>query len=128
MSIPPASKGQCYPQREGNTAIPFIDGEKAMKRIFNKIKRAKSKVWLTMCFVDINFKIPSFEESIIEMISKVSQKKNMDFRVLAWRSKVSSGDFEGTKDDFELLEKNNCKAKNIMLSSKIPPGGSRLTN
>ena len=111
MSIPPASEGQCYPQREGNIAIPYIDGEEAMKRIFDMILKAQSKVWLTMCFVDINFKIPSFEESIIEMISKVSQKKPMDFRVLAWRSKVSSGDFEGTKDDFELLEKNNCKAK-----------------
>ncbi len=111
MSIPPASEEPCYPQRGGNTAIPYIDGEESMKHIFNKIKRAKSKVWLTMSFVDINFKIPSFKKSIIEMISKVSQKKNMDFRVLAWRSKVSSGDFEGTKDDFELLEKNKCKAK-----------------
>ncbi|MCK4826806.1 phosphatidylserine/phosphatidylglycerophosphate/cardiolipin synthase family protein, partial [bacterium] len=111
MSIPPVSEGQCYPQREGNTAIPYIDGEEAMKRIFDMILRAQSKVWLTMCFVDIHFKIPFFKKSIINMISEVSQKKNMDFRVLAWRSKVSSGDFEGTKDDFELLEKNNCKAK-----------------
>lgn len=111
MSIPPASKGQCYSQRKGNTAIPYIDGEEAMKRIFDMILKARSKVWLTMCFVDIHFKIPFFKKSIIDMISEVSQKKNMDFRVLAWRSKVSSGDFEGTKDDFELLEKNNCKAK-----------------
>lgn len=111
MSIPPVSEKPCYPRRKGNTAIPYIDGEEAMNRIFDMILRAQSKVWLTMCFVDIKFKIPFFDKSIINMISEVSRKKNMDFRILAWRSKLSSGDFEGTKDDFEFLEKNDCKAK-----------------
>lgn len=111
MAIPPVPKELCYPQREGNTAIPYIDGEESMKRIFEVISGAESQVWMTMCFVDVNFKIPSFDKSIIEIISEVSQKEGIDFRVLAWRSKVSSGDFGGTKDDFELLEKHNCKAK-----------------
>ena len=111
MSIQPAEKPPCYPRREGNTAIPYIDGEKAMERIFNAILNAQSKVWLTMCFVDVHFKIPSFNKSIIEIISEVSQKENMDLRVLAWRSKVKSGDFAGTKKDFKLLKELDCKAK-----------------
>lgn len=113
MPIPSASASEkpCYPQREGNIAIPYIDGEKAMKRIFNAILNAQSKVWLTMCFVNIDFVIPSLAESIIEIISEVSQKENMDFRVLAWRSKVIRGDFEGTKKDFKILKDHNCKAK-----------------
>lgn len=82
-----------------------------MERIFNAILNAQSKVWLTMCFVDVHFKIPSFNKSIIEIISEVSQKENMDLRILAWRSKATSGDFEGTKKDFKLLKKLECKAK-----------------
>ncbi len=118
MSIPPVSTKtestkteSCYPQREGNTAIPYIDGEKAMKRIFNKILEAESKVWLTVCFVDIDFRIPSFDRSIIEIISEVSRKENLDFRILAWRSKMTKGDFEGTKKDFDKLKDLNCNAK-----------------
>ncbi|MHC4190230.1 MAG: phospholipase D-like domain-containing protein [Planctomycetota bacterium] len=111
MSIQPAKKPPCYPRRKGNTAIPYIDGEEAMERIFNTILNAQTKVWLTMCFVDIHFKIPSFNKSIIELISEVSQKQNMDLRVLAWRSKVKSGDFAGTKKDFRILKDHNCKAK-----------------
>ncbi len=111
MSIPPALIKPCYPQREGNTAIPYIDGEVAMERIFTEILRARSKVWLTMCFVDINFKIPSINKSIIDIISEVSQKEDLDFRVLAWRSKTINGDFEGTKKDFKKLKELNCKAK-----------------
>jgi phosphatidylserine/phosphatidylglycerophosphate/cardiolipin synthase-like enzyme len=82
-----------------------------MDRIFNAILNAQSKVWLTMCFVDVHFKIPSFNKSIIEIISEVSQKENMDLRVLAWRSKVKSGEFAGTKKDFKLLKELDCKAK-----------------
>jgi len=111
MSIQPAEKPPCYPRREGNTAIPYIDGEKAMERIFNAILNAQSKVWLTMCFVDVHFKIPSFNKSIIEIITEVSQNANMDLRVLAWRSKVKSGDFAGTQKDFKLLKELDCKAK-----------------
>ncbi|MHC4110941.1 MAG: phospholipase D-like domain-containing protein [Planctomycetota bacterium] len=111
MSIQPKEKSQCYPRREGNTAIPYIDGVKAMERIFDAILNAKSKVWLTMCFVDICFKIQPFDKSIIKIISEVSQKENMDLRVLAWRSKMTSDEFAGTKDDFELLREHGCKAK-----------------
>jgi len=111
MSILPAKEPPCYPLREGNIAIPYIDGKKAMERIFHAILDAQSSVWLTMCYVNIHYKIPTFNKSIIEIISEVSQKKNMDFRVLAWRSKAIGGDFEGTRKDFKLLKNLNCKAK-----------------
>ena len=84
MPIPSAKEPPCYPLRQGNIAIPYIDGEKAMERIFNAILNAQSKVWLTTCFVNVHFKIPSFDKSIIKIISEVSQKENMDFRVPAW--------------------------------------------
>ncbi len=111
MPIQPVEKEPCYPRRGGNKAIPYIDGEKAMNRIFNAILNAQSNVWLTMCFVDVHFKIPSFDKSIIEIISDVSQKENMDLRVLAWRSKLKSGDFAGTNKDFKILKDLDCKAK-----------------
>ncbi|MHC4489473.1 MAG: phospholipase D-like domain-containing protein, partial [Planctomycetota bacterium] len=119
MAILPASIEPCYPQRGGNIAITYIDGEKAMKRIFNVILNSQAKVWLTMCFVDIHFKIPPFNKSIIEIISKVSQKENMDLRVLAWRSKIESGDFAGTKKDFKILKELDCKAKIRWDSNKL---------
>ncbi len=111
MPIPSASQAPCYPQREGNIAIPYIDGQEAMRHIFNAILKAQAKVWLTMCYVDIDFIIPSFDNKIIKIVSEVSQKENMDFKVLAWRSKAIRGDFEGTKEDFERLKGLNCKAK-----------------
>ena len=119
MPIPPASKKPCYPQREGNTVIPYIDGEKAMQRIFDAIVNAQSKVWLTMCFVDVNHVIPSFTKSIIEIISDISHNQNIDVRVLAWRSKAKGGDFAGTKEDFKILKKLNCKAKFRWDSNKL---------
>ncbi|GAH76704.1 unnamed protein product, partial [marine sediment metagenome] len=119
MPIKPAEKPPCYPLREGNIAIPYIDGNEAMERIFNAIINAQSNVWLTMCFVNIHFKIPSFNKKIIEIISGVSQKKNMDLRVLAWRSKVKSGDFAGTKKDFDTLQEFNCKTKIRWDSNKL---------
>ena len=118
MAIPSASEKPCYPQREGNVAIPYIDGEKAMKKIFEAILNAQSKVWLTMCFVDIDFVIPSMEKDIITIISDVS-RKNIDVRVLAWRSIVKSGDFAGTKKDFKILKKLDCKAKFRWDSNKL---------
>jgi len=118
MTIRSASKRPCYPQREGNIAIPYIDGEKAMKKIFNEILNAQSKVWLTMCFVDIDCVIPSLNKSIITIISDVSHK-NIDVRVLAWRSAVKSGDFAGTQKDFKILKKLNCKAKFRWDSNKL---------
>jgi len=111
MTIPPASKQPCYPQRDGNTAIPYIDGERAFERIFNTILEATSKVWLTMCFVDIHFEIPSIHQCIIDILAEISQKNNIDVRVLAWRSNVKSGDFHGTESDFIKLKSLNCKAK-----------------
>jgi len=111
MSILPAKESPCYPQREGNIAIPYIDGEEAMDHIFNAILNAKSSVWLTMCYAKIHFKIPSLNKSIIEIISEVSQKENVDLRILAWRSKAIKGDFEGTKKEFKMLRNLNCKAK-----------------
>lgn len=119
MPIPSASIGSCYPQREGNIAIPYIDGEKAMQRIFGAIVNAQSKVWLTMCFVDVNYVIPSFNKSIMEIISDISHNQNVDVRVLAWRSKVKSGDFAGTKNDFKVLKNLNCKAKFRWDSNKL---------
>ncbi len=119
MPIPPSKDPPCYPLRQGNIAIPYIDGEKAMERIFNAILNAQSKVWLTTCFVNVHFKIPSFDKSIIKIISEVSQKQNIDFRVLAWRSKVIGGDFEGTNKDFKILKSLNCKAKIRWDSNKI---------
>jgi phosphatidylserine/phosphatidylglycerophosphate/cardiolipin synthase-like enzyme len=111
MSILPAKKTPCYPLREGNIAIPYIDGKDAMDSIFNAILNANSSVWLTMCYAKIHFKIPSLNKSIIEIISEVSQKENMDLRILAWRSKAIKGDFEGTKKEFKILKNLNCKAK-----------------
>jgi len=119
MPIPSASQIPCYPQREGNIAIPYIDGEEAMRHIFNAILNAQSNVWLTMCYADINFRILSFNKSIIEIISEVSQKENMDFRILAWRSKTIKGDFEGTKEDFGRLKGLDCKAKIRWDSNKL---------
>jgi len=119
MAIPPALIKPCYPQREGNIAIPYIDGEDAMGRIFNAMINAQSKVWLTMCFVDIDFRIPSLNKSIITIIIDISNNKNIDVRVLAWRSKVKSGDFAGTKEDFRILKKLDCKAKFRWDSNKL---------
>jgi len=82
-----------------------------MDHIFNAILNAQSSVWLTMCYAKINFKIPTLNKSIIEIFSEVSQKENMDLRILAWRSKAIKGDFEGTKKDFKMLKNLNCKAK-----------------
>ena len=110
MSIQPAKKSPCYPRRGGNIAIPYIDGKDAMDRIFDAIINARSSVWLTMCFAKVHDKIPSLNKSIVEIISEVSQKDNMDLRILAWRSKAK-GDFGGTKDDFKMLNMFNCKAK-----------------
>jgi len=119
MPILSAKEPPCYPPRQGNIAIPYIDGKEAMERVFNAILNAQSSVWLTMCYVKIHFKIPSFNKSIIETISEVSQKENMDFRILAWRSKAIRGDFEGTKKDFKILKDLNCKAKIRWDSNKL---------
>lgn len=119
MSILPAKESPCYPPREGNIATPYIDGNEAMSSIFNAILNAKSSVWLTMCYATIHFKIPSLNKSIIEIISEVSQKENMDLRILAWRSKAIKGDFEGTKKDFKILKNLNCKARIRWDSNKL---------
>jgi len=111
MSILPVKESPCYPQRKGNIAIPYIDGEKAMARIFEAIRDAKSSVWLTMCYATIHYKLPSLNKSIIEILSDVSQKENMDVKILAWRSKAIRGDFEGTRKEFKTLTDLHCKAK-----------------
>ena len=119
MAIPPASTEPYYPQREGNIAIPYIDGENAMRRIFNAMINAQSRVWLTMCFVDIDFRIPSLNKSIIAIITNISNNLNIDVRLMVWRSKITSGDFAGTKKDFRILKKLDCKAKFRWDSNKL---------
>jgi len=111
MSILPAKESPCYPPRENNIAVPYIDGVLAMEHIFNAILKAQSSVWLTMCYAKIHYKIPPFNKSIINIISEVSRKENLDFRILAWRSKAIGDDFEGTKEDFRKLKNLDCKAK-----------------
>ncbi|MDH5649575.1 MAG: phosphatidylserine/phosphatidylglycerophosphate/cardiolipin synthase family protein [Gammaproteobacteria bacterium] len=113
MGIPEEAMSGEYPAREENKIETLVDGERAFDEIFSAVMSAKTRVWLTMSFADINCKVPVVNgetgKSIIDILTQVSGK-GVDVRVLAWRSDTR-GDFQGDRLEREKLRYSQCKAK-----------------
>ncbi len=83
VSIPAAEAG-CYPVRTGNAIAPLIDGVPAFTRICQAVERARVSVWLTVAFLDHDFRMPGEFGSLFDVLDKAA-RRGLDVRALFWR-------------------------------------------
>ena len=81
----PTAKKCTYPLRMGNRVVPLIDGIPAFRRICEAIEQAKHSVWVTMAFIDPEFKMPDGRGSFFDVMDR-AREKGLDVRILFWRS------------------------------------------
>lgn len=89
MSYPgayiPYAENCSYPLRLGNTVEPLIDGVPAFRRICEVVEQARHSVWVTVAFMDPEFKMPDGRGSLFDVLDR-AKERGLDVRVIFWRS------------------------------------------
>ena len=89
MSYPGAYISQAencsYPLRMGNTVYPLIDGVPAFRRICEAVEQSRHSVWVTIAFIDLEFKMPGGRGSFFDVLDR-AKERGLDVRVIFWRS------------------------------------------
>jgi phosphatidylserine/phosphatidylglycerophosphate/cardiolipin synthase-like enzyme len=96
-----------YPIRGGNAVRPLVDGGPAFARIAEAVAAAKSSVWVTVAFHQMEFAMPGGHGSFFDVLDR-AQARGVDVRVIFWRhpelAKFDPGShFAGTEADREFL-------------------------
>jgi len=105
----PASHGP-YPARAGNTVIPWIDGVPFYERLAAAFRRARTRVWAIVSFIEPAFCFPD-GTSWWDMLDEC-QARGVDVRVLFWRNPrffKSAHVFLGGPDDRAFLTRRHTR-------------------
>jgi len=79
--IPPAAGA--YPRRAGNRVTPLIDGEPAFRRIVEAVEAARTRVWVTLAFVDRDARMPDGRGTVFDVLDAAAAR-GLDVRALVW--------------------------------------------
>lgn len=79
--IPPATGA--YPRRDGNRVRPLIDGEPAFRRIAAAVEAARTRVWVTLAFVDREARLPDGRGTVFDLLDAAAAR-GVDVRALIW--------------------------------------------
>ncbi|MCP5041302.1 MAG: phosphatidylserine/phosphatidylglycerophosphate/cardiolipin synthase family protein [bacterium] len=80
--IPPAQDAS-YPVREGNAVRPLVDGVPAFTRICEAVERAKRSVFVTVAFLEEEFRMPGGRGSLFDVLDRAAAQ-GVDVRVIFW--------------------------------------------
>jgi phosphatidylserine/phosphatidylglycerophosphate/cardiolipin synthase-like enzyme len=102
-----------YPIRAGNLVRPLVDGEPAFRRIGEAVRAARTSVWVTVAFHDMEFAMPDGEGSFFDVLDR-AQARGLDVRVIFWRHPELAAyqpgtHFAGTSEDREFLAKRGSR-------------------
>jgi phosphatidylserine/phosphatidylglycerophosphate/cardiolipin synthase-like enzyme len=81
--LPFVSSGS-YPIRGGNAVRPLVDGGPAFARIAQAVAAARSSVWLTVAFHEMEFAMPDEHGSLFDVLDRAAAR-GLDVRVIFWR-------------------------------------------
>lgn len=96
-----------YPTRDGNSVIPWIDGEPAFRRICEAIEAARESVWATVAFMWPSFVMPDGRGSALDVLENAA-RRGVDVRIVFWRPDAETESFRenafwGCEAHFSLL-------------------------
>jgi cardiolipin synthase A/B len=103
------SAGNCsYPVRAGNFIRPLIDGEAAFSRICEAVDAARSSVWVTVAFLNSDFRMPD-GRSFFDVLDGAAAR-GLDVRVIFWRTHLDGiKHFHGHAEDHAFLAMRGSK-------------------
>jgi phosphatidylserine/phosphatidylglycerophosphate/cardiolipin synthase-like enzyme len=73
-----------YPLREGCGVRPLVDGEPAFRRICEVVEAARSRVWITVAFIEPDVQMPDGRGSFFDVLDR-AVARGIDVRVIFWR-------------------------------------------
>jgi phosphatidylserine/phosphatidylglycerophosphate/cardiolipin synthase-like enzyme len=107
-SIPPALRAS-YPVRAGNRVTALVDGEAAFRRIGEAVDAARNSVWLTVAYIDPDFRMPDGRGSLFDVLDR-AKARGVDVRAIFWRSHFDLRDvFNGRPHEREHLRSRDSK-------------------
>ena len=105
--IPPASACS-YPVRSGNHLRALVDGGVAFARICEAVDAARHSVWLTVAFLDPEFRMPD-GRGLFDLLDG-AEARGLDVRVIFWRTHLEGADhFHGHADDRAMLAERGAR-------------------
>ena len=81
--IPHVDTGS-YPLREGCGVRPLVDGEPAFRRICEAVEAARSRVWITVAFIERSVQMPDGRGSFFDVLDR-AVARGIEVRVIFWR-------------------------------------------
>ena len=81
VHIPHVSTGS-YPLREGCGVRPLVDGEPAFRRICEAVEAARSRVWITVAFIEPDVQLPDGRGSFFDVLDRaVAHDKTLGWEI-----------------------------------------------
>ena len=110
--IPHVNSGS-YPLREGCRVQPLVDGEPAFRRICEAVEAARSRVWITVAFIELDMQMPDGRGSFFDVLDR-AVAGGIDVRVIFWRpvdlNPLESGAyFEGSEEERRWLAERDSR-------------------
>jgi phosphatidylserine/phosphatidylglycerophosphate/cardiolipin synthase-like enzyme len=110
--IPHVNSGS-YPLREGCRVRPLVDGEPAFRRICQAVEAARSRVWITVAFIEPDVQMPDGRGSFFDVLDRAAER-GIDVRVIFWRptelNPLETGAyFEGSREERRWLAERNSR-------------------
>jgi cardiolipin synthase len=109
-----------YPARGGNRVGVLIDGLEAFAAIAARIRGASRSIWITVSFVDLDFRLPGAEVPFLEELDAAASR-GVDVRLLFWWSEFPGiGSFRGDAAELEDMARRGVRVK--MRWDHVPRG------
>lgn len=108
------ARNASYPVRPGNYVRPLIDGIPAFRRICEAVEAARSRVWVTVAFIDRDVPMPDGRGSFFDVLDRAAHR-GVDVRALFWREpriaevEPGSNHFEGTAEERDWLAERGSR-------------------
>ena len=112
VHIPHVNSGS-YPLREGCRVRPLVDGEPAFRRICEAVEAARSRVWITVAFIEPDVQMPDGRGSFFDVLDR-AVARGIDVRVIFWRpvelDPLETGThFEGSEEERRWLAERGSR-------------------
>jgi cardiolipin synthase len=109
-----------YPARAGNRVRVLIDGFDTFTAIGDQIRRAARSIWITVSFVDLDFRLPAAEVPFLDELDAAASR-GVDVRLLFWWSEFPGiGSFRGDAAELEDMARRGVRMK--MRWDHVPRG------
>jgi phosphatidylserine/phosphatidylglycerophosphate/cardiolipin synthase-like enzyme len=80
----PIADNAAYPLRAGNSVRPLVDGEPAFRRICEAVEIARSRVWVTIAYLEREAQMPDGRGTFFDVLDRAAARE-LDVRALFWR-------------------------------------------